>query len=251
MKFYKYVAAGNDFVIFDNWDETLDLVQNDIVTICDRRFGVGADGVLLLSPSTDSDFTMTYYNADGSRGEMCGNGARALIKFALDLGKITGSGSFNADDGPHQFSVDGEQIFVEINVQGDLHDWSIPQAGCGFINTGVPHLVVPVEDTHSEDLTHLGEEMNRHEKHPQGINTNVVARLDNMLEVRTWERGVNTETLACGTGATATAIYAHEKWNMEYPVKLQFKGGILEVDFHDNRYWLTGSTALVFAGRIA
>ena len=251
LKFHKYVAAGNDFVILDNWEQDLTLQHQQIVSLCDRRFGIGADGVLQLSPAEEADFTMTYFNADGSRGEMCGNGARALIKFALDQERISGSGTFSADDGLHEFTIDGDRISVEIRVPDEFHDWATPKAGCGFINTGVPHLIVPTADVHEEDLISLGNKMNSHPDHPEGINTNIVSRLGGLLEVRTWERGVNNETLACGTGATAVAIYAVQKWSLNWPVRLQFKGGILEVDFHDNRYWLTGSTALVFAGHIA
>ena len=251
LNFHKYVAAGNDFVILDNIDDSIDLQHADIVQICDRRFGVGADGILLFSPAEEADFTMTYFNADGSRGEMCGNGARALVRFAADQGRISASGAFVADDGLHGFEIRDDRISVEIRVPGDLQEWSTPRSGCGFINTGVPHLVIPVEDTHAENLMTLGVQMNEHAAHPQGTNTNLVSRQGDILDVRTWERGVNTETLACGTGATAVAIFSRERWAMEWPVRLQFKGGFLEVDFRENRYWLTGSTALVFAGQFA
>ncbi|MCF7808036.1 MAG: diaminopimelate epimerase [Candidatus Marinimicrobia bacterium] len=251
IKFDKYVAAGNDFIIFDNWDGRIDLAEKKIVEFCDRRFGIGADGVLLLSPSEDSEFRMNYFNADGSRGEMCGNGARALVKFAHSLEKIRSKGVFRADDGLHHFKVNDDQIFVEIKVTDELHDWTVPRAGCGFINTGVPHLIVPVPDADAEALIDLGEQMNAHKRHPAGTNTNIVSKSKDGLVVRTWERGVNTETLACGTGATAVAIYAHQTWGFKWPINLRFRGGILKVDFYDNRYWLTGSTALVFSGLIA
>lgn len=251
IRFDKYVAAGNDFVIFNNWDDSIQFEKKQIIELCDRRFGIGADGVLLLTPAQDADFRMNYYNADGSRGEMCGNGARALVRFAHRSGIIETSGQFRADDGLHKFAIVNDNIFVEIRVDDSLHDWSIPFEKCGYINTGVPHLVVPVKDAEDEELLDLGKTMNAHDDHPEGTNTNIISKGPKGLRVRTWERGVNAETLACGTGATAAAIFAHQEWGVDWPVEMQFTGGVLKVDFRDNRYWLTGGTALVFAGHIA
>ena len=250
LNFSKYVAAGNDFVIMEDWSQTLDLRSPQIVALCDRRFGVGADGVLLLRPDPDADFRMLYYNADGSRGEMCGNGARSLVHFARSRGKALDQGRFQADDGFHQYSIGPEGIRVEIIVTDALHDWDVPQTGCGFINTGVPHLIVPAQGLQEFDLDSLGKQMNSHPAHPRGTNVNVVERLPQGLQVRTWERGVNTETLACGTGAAAVSIFAHAKWELPWPIELDFKGGRLRVDHRGNQYWLGGPVGLVFTGRI-
>ncbi len=251
IQFHKYVATGNDFVIFDNWNNELDLSVDQIVALCDRRFGIGADGVLLLNADPEADFRMIYFNADGSRGEMCGNGARSLVKFAAALGKVGLSGQFIADDGAHKYNIIDDQVEVEILVNDQLHAWDIPRPGTGFINTGVPHLIIPTKNTAKEKLNLLGESMNAHVAHPQGTNVNIVEKTRDKLIVRTWERGVNMETLACGTGAAAVAIYANETWDLTWPVLLSFKGGDLKVNFHGNQYWLSGAAQLVFEGHIA
>ncbi|MCF7921489.1 MAG: diaminopimelate epimerase [Candidatus Marinimicrobia bacterium] len=250
LTFYKYVGAGNDFVIFESWNGELTLTPQQIIELCDRRFGIGADGVMLLQSHETADFRMNYYNADGSRGEMCGNGARCLVKFAHSQGKAKSQGTFSADDGIHHYRMAGDAIDVEIIVKGGLLDWHIPCSGCGFIDTGVPHLVIPVQDADAEDLDPLGWKMNQHEAHPQGTNVNIVEKLTDAIKVRTWERGVNMETLACGTGAAATAIYGHEKWKLPWPLRLYFPGGELEVDHRGNQYWLKGPAELVFTGRL-
>jgi len=250
LKFYKYVGAGNDFVIFESWNGEVTLTPQQIRHICDRRFGIGADGVMLLQSHQTADFRMNYYNADGSRGEMCGNGARCLVKFADSQGRANSHGTLFADDGMHHYRMASDAIDVEIIVNGGLLDWPIPRVGCGFIDTGVPHLVIPVEDADAENLDPLGWKMNHHEAHPKGTNVNIVEKLANALKVRTWERGVNMETLACGTGATATAIYAHKKWKLPWPLRLNFPGGELEVDHRGNQYWLKGPAELVFTGRL-
>ncbi|MBT3253665.1 MAG: diaminopimelate epimerase [Candidatus Marinimicrobia bacterium] len=249
--FYKYVGAGNDFVIFDSWNQKLKLTAQQIVSICDRRFGIGADGVMILQPHHSADFQMNYYNADGSRGEMCGNGARCLVSFAEFLGRAKSSGTFAADDGIHQYDILGDLVAVEVIVNGKLQDWDIPSTGCAFIDTGVPHLIIPSADTASENLDPLGKKMNTHEAHPSGTNVNIAEKLSRSIKVRTWERGVNMETLACGTGAVATAIFAHDKWDFEWPIKLSFPGGELEVDLRGNQYWLKGPAQLVFKGQLS
>jgi diaminopimelate epimerase len=249
LTFHKYVAAGNDFIIIDNWNDGIHLSSEQIIRLCDRRFGIGADGVLLLGRVDQYDFRMNYFNADGSRGEMCGNGARALVKFAESLGKIESSGSFLADDGSHQFKLIQNQVELEILVNDELRNWEVPTLDSCFINTGVPHIVSPVNQIHEQDLLALGEAMNQHPSHPKGTNLNLIEHRDGSLYVRTWERGVNTETLACGTGAAAAAIYAHEVWETPWPVSLSFKGGELKVDHRKNQYWLQGDAELVFIGQ--
>ncbi|MEA3288256.1 MAG: diaminopimelate epimerase [Candidatus Marinimicrobia bacterium] len=251
IEFYKYVAAGNDFIIFNNWQGNLDLSREQIIDLCDRRFGIGSDGVLILTPDQQADFRMHYYNADGSRGEMCGNGARSLVQFAISHGKAGKTGTFRADDGHHEYELKQGQVAVQILVNDSLHPWDIPRPGCGFIDTGVPHLIIPVDDLAAEDIHRLGHAMDEHVSHPQGTNVNLVNRSDSRITVRTWERGVNVETLACGTGATAAAIYASRIWGVDWPIKLGFKGGELEVDLRGNQYWLKGPAELVFHGQIA
>ena len=249
--FYKYVGAGNDFIIFESWNVDLELSSQQIVELCDRRFGVGADGVMTLQSHGSEDFKMNYYNADGSRGEMCGNGARCLVNFARFMGRVNLSGSFSADDGVHGFQISDELVDVEIIVNGNLQKWAIPRAGCGFIDTGVPHLVVPTGSVATEILDPLGKKMNSDESHPRGTNVNIIEKLAKSVKIRTWERGVNQETLSCGTGAAASAIFAHEKWGFEWPVLLSFPGGDMEVDCRGNQYWLKGPAELVFKGHLS
>jgi diaminopimelate epimerase len=251
VEFYKYVGAGNDFIILEDWDGNIQLSEGQIVSLCDRRFGIGADGIMLLQSHADANFKMNYYNADGSRGEMCGNGARCLVKFAEFRKKIPPRGSFLADDGIHSYAISEDLVDVEIIVNGDLQDWDTPKTGCGFIDTGVPHLIIPVHDAGSEDLDPLGRKMNALPIHPRGTNVNIVEKVSGSVKVRTWERGVNSETLACGTGATAAAIFAHEKWQLGWPVELSFPGGDLVVDYRGNQYWLKGPAQLVFKGHIS
>ncbi len=251
LNFQKYVAAGNDFIMIDNWDASLALRENQIIALCDRRFGVGADGILMLGKDSSTDFRMHYYNADGSRGEMCGNGARSLVKFAASLDKAGNTGTFLADDGIHGYAIQGGSVEVEILVNDHMHPVDVPQKGCGFINTGVPHVVVPVKDVDQQDLDPLGHSMNDHPSYPEGTNVNLVADLDQDFKVRTWERGVNMETLACGTGATAVALFAHKNWSKPWPISLAFPGGVLTVDHRANRYWLRGPAGLVFEAQIS
>lgn len=251
IEFYKYVGAGNDFVIIESWNDELSLSGQQITDICDRRFGIGADGVMILQSHNSADFKMTYFNADGSRGEMCGNGARCLVRFAEFMDRAGSKGTFSADDGIHDYRISGDLVDVEIIVNGELQDWDVPRGGCGFIDTGVPHVVIPVEDNAAENLDPLGRKMNSHAAHPHGTNVNIVEKLSNSVRVRTWERGVNTETLACGTGAVAAAIFAHAKWKFEWPIKLSFPGGKLEVDHRGNQYWLKGPAQLVFKGHLS
>jgi len=250
MQFHKYVAAGNDFVVFDGRETRLSLKPEQIHALCDRRFGIGADGVLVLGADPVNDFRMHYFNADGSRGEMCGNGARSLIHFAVDQGAAGSTGRFQADDGAHHYRIQDQQIQVEILVPGALKATAIPFPGCGTINTGVPHLVVPGERLVEHDLDWLGHSMNPHPAFSQGTNVNLVNWQQDHLSVRTWERGVNAETLACGTGAVATAIFAVATWGLPWPLLLEFKGGPLIVDQLGDGYWLSGPTELVFRGQI-
>jgi len=246
--FYKYVGAGNDFILLDNWNCDLFITSELVQEVCDRRFGVGADGVILIEPHEECDFRMVYFNADGSRGEMCGNGARCSVQFAHLLGRIGEAGLFAADDGNHEYVRHGEQIDVEIIVNGEIEDWDFPQAGCGFIDTGVPHVIMPVTSVKAVELDDLGSHLNTHAAHPQGTNLNIIQVSNESIKVRTWERGVNTETLACGTGAVAAAIFAHVKMQNKWPVQLNFPGGELEVDYRRNQYWLKGPAELVFQG---
>ena len=231
MKFYKYQGAGNDFLIADNRDGSIKLTEGQVAFMCDRRYGVGADGLMLLeSPDNIAheeesvklpDFVMTYYNSDGSGGMMCGNGGRCIVAFAADMG-ITDF-RFHAADGFHQaeiISVDGNTKTVTLQMKDvgvfDRYDSltgiTIPSEGF-FLDTGTHHYVRIVEGIDSYDVTGEGSDIryNAAELQPIGANVNFIEpSADGVLKVRTYEKGVEDETFACGTGIVASCIAAYK-----------------------------------------
>jgi diaminopimelate epimerase len=257
LHFHKYEATGNDFVIFDNRKGTVQLSRDQISRICDRRFGVGADGVMLLEKHPNLDFNLVYYNADGSQS-LCGNGTRAAVTMASSLGMINGHAKFNAYDGDHEADIlSAGTVRVRMN---DVNE--IKQLGDDrFLNTGSPHLVRVV--TNLKDYPVFTE--GRHTRYedrfaPGGTNVNFVEPLENnMLFVRTYERGVENETLSCGTGVTAAALAAHSL-GYRSPVKIKTLGGELTVEFtagqsgsHNEAFhdiFLAGPAKMVFQGEL-
>lgn len=252
MKFFKYQATGNDFVMIDNRDLSFPKENTELVAqMCDRRFGIGADGLILLENHTDYDFEMVYYNSDGNQSTMCGNGGRCLAQFAHDLGVIGESGEFIAVDGPHEVRIEEDIVRLKmidaglpVNVQKDA-----------YIDTGSPHHVRFVDDVAAYDVVAEGANIrySDHYKGQGGTNVNFVTELDNStLNVRTYERGVEDETYSCGTGVTACAIVASQK-GYTSPIAIKTKGGDLEVSFSklETRYanvWLSGPATRVFTG---
>lgn len=221
MKFYKYQGAGNDFLIADNRDGSIVLSTEQIASLCDRRYGVGADGLMLLdSPQGDEDFRMTYYNSDGSGGMMCGNGGRCIVAFAADMG-IT-SFRFHAADGPHVAQIlasEGLSKVVRLQMKDvasyERHEAltgvSVPSEGY-FLDTGTRHYVRIVEGVDGYDVTGEGRDIryNGKELQPVGANVNFIEPADGVLKVRTYEKGVEDETFACGTGIVASCIAAYK-----------------------------------------
>ena len=226
MKFYKYQGAGNDFLIADNRDGSVVLSTEQIAALCDRRYGVGADGLMLLDAPADGccsqeSFRMTYFNSDGSGGMMCGNGGRCIVAFAADMG-ITDF-RFHAADGFHQaeiISVDGNTKTVTLQMKDvgvfDRYDSltgiTIPSEGF-FLDTGTHHYVRIVEGIDSYDVTGEGSDIryNAAELQPIGANVNFIEpSADGILKVRTYEKGVEDETFACGTGIVASCIAAYK-----------------------------------------
>lgn len=221
MKFYKYQGAGNDFLIADNRDGSIVLSVEQIAALCDRRYGVGADGLMLLDcPQGDEDFRMTYYNSDGSGGMMCGNGGRCIVAFAADMG-ITNF-RFHAADGPHVaeiLSYEGPCKRVRLQMK-DVASYDryetltgvlVPSEGC-FLDTGTRHYVRIVEGLDGYDVTGEGRDIRYHaaELQPVGANVNFIEPSGNVLKVRTYEKGVEDETFACGTGIVASCIAAYK-----------------------------------------
>ncbi len=226
--FVKYQATGNDFVVMDNRDGSIHLTTDQIQRICDRRFGVGADGLMLIGKHPSLDFNLEYFNADGTQS-LCGNGSRAAVKMAATLGLVQHNTSFQAYDGPHQATLGHDGIVTlrmtdvkEIRRVGD--DW--------FINTGSPHLIRFVDDVGQYPVFEEGRRLRYSEAFkPGGTNVNFVElRKDNTIYVRTYERGVENETLSCGTGVTAAALAVAMK-GYHSPVNIETKGGNLSVAF--------------------
>jgi diaminopimelate epimerase len=226
--FYKYQAAGNDFVLIDNRSGQYSFSVAQIKKICDRKFGVGADGIMLIEKHPNLDFNLVYYNSDGSQS-LCGNGSRAAMHFASFLGMVNGHASFNAYDGKH----DAELLASGI-VRLKMNDTSdVSSLGQDFkINTGSPHLIKFVEKVQDFPVFNEGKKIRYSEAFKEkGINVNFVELLtNNTIFVRTYERGVENETLSCGTGVTAAALAASLK-GYQSPVSIKTLGGELSVEF--------------------
>ena len=256
LPFYKYQGTGNDFVMIDNRD--LHFKQNDIELIqklCDRRFGIGADGLILLNPSDTYDFTMIYYNADGNESTMCGNGGRCLVAFAHDLGVIENTTTFDAVDGLHHANIENGLVNLQMI---DVEDIQIHEQYV-FLDTGSPHHVELVENIGEYDVyTHGKAIRNGAPYFQEGTNVNFAEAIDETtFRVRTYERGVEDETLACGTGVTAVAIAMFEQnITKSNEIKLLVEGGVLEVSFEkkENSFhdvFLKGPAKFVFKGNFA
>jgi diaminopimelate epimerase len=254
IQFYKYQGTGNDFIVIDNRLKTVELKEEQIQNLCDRRFGIGADGLMLLNPSSEFDFEMKYYNSDGREGSMCGNGGRCLVKFAYDLGIRKPEYLFNAIDGVHEAEIDPDGT-VSLKMM-DVENVEVLH-GDFVMNTGSPHYVKQVRDVMTTDVVKRGQEIrNSEDFEKEGINVNFVQQEDeDLLYVRTYERGVEDETLSCGTGVTAAAIAFYHNENGYNNVRVKTRGGILSVEYDklDDRYenvWLTGPADQVFTGTI-
>ncbi|HZY80520.1 MAG TPA: diaminopimelate epimerase [Cyclobacteriaceae bacterium] len=224
IRFTKYQATGNDFVLVDNRNGSIKLSVEDIQRICDRRFGVGADGLMMIEKHPKLDFNLVYYNADGSQS-LCGNGSRAAMKMASSLGMVNGKATFNAFDGAHEGEIKGETVKVK------MADVTVSN-GTDFINTGSPHAIRFVSNLKDLNVFEEGKKIRYSDAFkPNGTNANFVELLpDNKIYVRTYERGVENETLSCGTGVTAAALAAYFK-GYTSPVAIKTQGGDLSVQF--------------------
>ncbi len=260
MIFYKFHGNGNDFIVLDGMTESIDIQSGTIVKICDRKFGIGADGLIILKPDPDLDFEMIYYNSDGNLSSMCGNGGRCVAAFALWKGYAGESMDFRAYDGPHKAvilknSKNSWQVDLSLNDVGNIEI----NEKYYFLNTGSPHYVEFTKNIAELDVYTEGSRTRYSEKFaPHGTNVNFVDIGKNRVFVRTYERGVEDETLSCGTGVTASAIaYYLETGNNN--VEVHTTGGDFRVRFDhkkdgDNHMisniWLTGPAELVFTGEI-
>jgi len=250
-KFYKYQATGNDFIMVDNRDPQLSFSQDQISKICHRKFGIGADGLILIQNHESLDFEMVYYNPDGSQS-LCGNGSRCAVNFARQLGIIEKKTTFLAYDGEHTAEILPDK-WVRLKMK-DVQNVRLMADGI-FIDTGSPHLVKQVVNLKNYKVYKEGKAIrNGGLFKAAGVNVNFVEMLpDNQIFVRTYERGVEDETLSCGTGVTAAAIASHQK-GLESPIGVKTLGGNLEVEFKasPNNYYsqvhLQGPAEPVFDG---
>jgi diaminopimelate epimerase len=249
--FSKYHGTGNDFIMIDNRSLGLELNQKQIAQLCDRRFGIGADGLILLEVE-DSIVKMVYYNSDGAPSSMCGNGGRCFVTFCQNLEVLSESGEFLAVDGMHPFKMVGTEVSLKM---GDVE--SIESIGEDvYLDTGSPHYITMVDEVLDIDIINDAHKIRYNNRFAaEGTNVNFVEMMDGITHIRTYERGVEDETLSCGTGATACAIAMHHLGNVsetEVPVKVL--GGKVTIGFEPqtngsySNIWLTGPTAHVFDG---
>jgi diaminopimelate epimerase len=256
LTFYKYQGTGNDFIILDNrQNEISELSKKQINFLCDRKFGIGADGLMLLSTKDGYDFEMVYYNADGSESTMCGNGGRCLVKYAYSVGIHKSMYKFIAIDGEHKAEIrDDGTVRLKMNDVKKVEEHSTYT----ILNTGSPHFIKFAANVKEIDVVETGRDI-RYSKafEAAGINVNFVERLDeNSIFVRTYERGVEDETLSCGTGVTASALVSAHNDNGFNLVEVKTPGGHLSVEFdklsdtHFENIWLCGPAEFVFGGTI-
>lgn len=254
--FFKYQGTGNDFILFDDREHSFNEKDEALISrLCDRRFGIGADGLMLLRNEPGYDFRMVYFNSDGRPSSMCGNGGRCLSRFAVDISATAKNEvHFLAVDGPHEAIIGPSTVKLKMNDVNEIENGN----GFFFLNTGSPHYVTFSDNVPQTDVFEEGRSIRYNERfRKEGTNVNFVGAEKGGIFVRTYERGVEDETLSCGTGVTASAIAAAvkgiatsaEKCNVHTP------GGKLTVHFHreGNRFtdiWLEGPATFVFKGEI-
>jgi diaminopimelate epimerase len=255
LNFYKYQGCGNDFILLDRRNEYLPIQSNQIVALCDRRFGIGADGLMELINSNSHDFTMRYYNSDGNESSFCGNGGRCIAQFAKDLGIVSGdSTNFLFKDLPYSavflsngtISLQMKDVAEIATKENDL-----------FFDTGSPHYIRFRSDIEAMDLIHFAHQIRYSEDFPAGINVNAVEVINEYtIKMRTYERGVENETYSCGTGVTAAAIAFHfSNLTQRNQINIETKGGNFQVEFKEingmySDVKLIGPAIKVFEGRI-
>ncbi len=256
ISFDKYQGTGNDFILIDNRKKEIQLSVEQIAFLCNRKFGIGADGLMLLELEPGVKFKMVYFNSDGNESSMCGNGGRCITVFAKKIGLISDTAKFIAIDGVHEATIN-DQNYVSLK----MNDVKSVESGDDFfyLNTGSPHYVKMVEDVKNYNVFEEGKKIRNNERFvAEGTNVNFIEKTDDGIFVRTYERGVEGETLSCGTGVTASALVAAMKGisNEKNSCKVSTLGGDLNVKFdkvlESNFYniWLEGPAEFVFNGII-
>lgn len=257
LPFWKYQGTGNDFVMIDNRQKMFDATNEEAIAyLCDRRFGIGADGLILVEEDEETDFKMVYFNSDGKESSMCGNGGRCIVAFAKQLGIIAEECRFQAVDGLHYATIDSTGIVALQMI--DVQEIKFQTKGM-FVHTGSPHHVEIVRNLPYFEVYKKGKQIRHSETYaPKGTNVNFVEQEGpNHFRIRTFERGVEDETLSCGTGATAVALAMHALGKVDSnEVKIEVEGGELSVSFvyTNNTYqnvFLKGPATLVFEGTIS
>ena len=256
LSFYKYQGTGNDFVLIDNRQHIFSKNDTKLVRqLCDRKFGIGADGLILLENDDTHDFKMVYYNSDGNESTMCGNGGRCIVAFANFLGVINSETTFIAIDGTHYATIENDVVNLRMQDVSEIET----HAHHVFLDTGSPHHVTFSENISQIDIKKEGAAIRYGAPYfEEGANVNFVKKLsDAEFKVRTYERGVEDETLSCGTGVTAVALAMHHlKETASNHVVLQVEGGTLEVSFERDatsykNIFLKGKATQVFKGEIS
>lgn len=256
ISFYKYHGTGNDFIILDNRNGNYSsLTNHQIENLCERRFGIGADGLILYEKEEGYDFRMKYFNSDGLRGTMCGNGGRCMIQFAFDMGLTRFTYRFMASDGPHEAEITSDKI-IRLKMQ-DVNSFE-DHGTFSILDTGSPHYVKFVSELSDVDVVTSGRDIRNNKRFAaEGINVNFVEVLnEGKISVRTYERGVEQETLSCGTGVTAAAIACSHNSRGFNRVEVVTRGGNLSVEYnrideqHFDNIWLCGPATFVFKGVI-
>ena len=255
-EFYKFQGTGNDFILLDNRDGNYnDITEEQVSKLCERRFGIGADGLMLLQSKEGYDFEMIYFNANGKPGSMCGNGGRCIVKFASKIGIKKEQYLFLAIDGDHQARVHlNKEVSLKMNDVSKVHfdkDYYV-------LNTGSPHYIKYVKNLQMLNVAEEGKKIrNSKEFVEEGVNVNFVEEIDkDTIYVRTYERGVEDETFSCGTGVTAAALIAAHNDNGFNRVEIKTNGGPLNVEFQKisetefQNIWLSGPAVFVFKGEI-
>lgn len=255
LHFYKYQGTGNDFILLDGREKMPELSEKQIAAMCNRRFGIGGDGLMILRHYPGYDFEMKYYNADGREGSMCGNGGRCIVRFAYHLGIHRDNYLFLAPDGEHEADIDiNGMVRLKMNDVNAVKQHS----GDFILNTGSPHYIKYVNDIREYDVPHEGYTIrNSAQFVREGINVNFVETVnDHTIFVRTFERGVEAETWSCGTGVTAAALVSAHNETGFNQVDVETLGGMLSVEYDrvsEGEYrniWLIGPAEYVFEGHI-
>ncbi|MFO7667538.1 MAG: diaminopimelate epimerase [Desulfobacterales bacterium] len=265
LTFFKMSGSGNDFILIDNRNNVVD--ENNLTSfirnVCRRKMSAGADGLILIENSDSADFKWRYYNSDGGRAEMCGNGARCAARFAY-LNKIAGSEmSFVTDAGIVRARVRGARVKVKMVDPSDFkQDYSIELKDgpltLSSVNTGVPHVVITMDSIDDVDVVGTGREIRLHKKFaPAGTNVNFITRVKNgTFSIRTYERGVEDETLACGTGSIASALVTAFKEKVDSPLNVVTRsGGVLTIYYNEDNgrfydIYLEGDARVIYKGRL-